>query len=137
MAKLKTTELTGAALDIAVALALGWTCERAQDAQFMNEYGERKLVGYNGPGIYGQSVAFNPSTDWAHGGPLIDQFNVDIGHQDPGYVVASIYTPHGRYNVDYRGPDALTAICRAVVAAKFGLEVEIPDELLGSEDHAG
>lgn len=143
MAKRKTEELTGAALDYAVAAALGLKI-RSQKRDGVHKgafiavgdaynYIWRDTQGWVPRGAY----SWSPSTRWEHGGPLIEHFNIDIEHQDHGYVVASIYTPRGQYDVDYSGPDALTTICRAVVAAKFGREVEIPDELLGREDHAG
>lgn len=150
MAKLKTAELIGAALDYAVAkvmVASGVFTEDAYEFGTGRPYfnvkaapclwgcGEQKanwldLETGNPQVHHGPGGTYSPSTNWQHGGPLVDQFNIDIEHQDHGHVVASIYTPRGQYDVDYSGPDALTAVCRAVVAAKFGVEVEIPDELL-------
>ena len=41
--KIKTSELTGAALDWAVAVALEWKLERPQDGQFIDNDGNRWL----------------------------------------------------------------------------------------------
>lgn len=133
----KTSELTGAALDYAVAVALGWECERQQDSQFINEYGDRKLVGYYGFGNYEKSVSFNPSTNWAHGGLLIDRFNMWLTPPvlDIGGWNAEVYS-EDRMTIVGNSIDcktALIAICRAVVACKLGDSVDIPTELMEGE----
>lgn len=130
MSKLKIAELTGAALDYAVTKAVHG------NALFLKNPMMSKV-----PYIFvttgdGRELRVSYSTNWAHCGPLVDQFKIDIDQITEDYVIASIFKPYGDLTVDYNGPTALIAICRAVVAAKFGDEVEIPDELLGSESHA-
>lgn len=127
MASIKTSALTGAALDWAVAVALGWKLERPQDGQFIDDNGQRWLAGLH---RHAPSASFYPSTNWAQCGPLLDKYKVDVMYFSEGadaLVVASIYADDKTVNVD--GPTALIAICRAVVAYKLGHTVDIPQEM--------
>lgn len=124
--KVKTSELTGAALDYAVAMALGWECDRPQDSQFIDEYGDRRLVGYYGYGMYEKTVAFNPSKSWKDCGPLIEKFRVGIeqgGQQVYAYLES--LGLDGSF-----GNTAMIAVCRAIVSKNSGEEVEVPDRLI-------
>lgn len=122
--KVKTADLVGTQLDIAVAVALGGVITRPQDAQvYLNEMhlpcGEEAKK-------YSRYV-FSPSTDWSQRGPLIDEYCIWLS-DDEGNFVASCEPHIGRYVVD--GATSLIAICRALVLAKLGDEVDIPDELI-------
>lgn len=124
--KVKTSELSGVQLDVAVALALGGEITRPQDAQvYLN--GMHQLCGEANKRH--SRYVFSPSTDWSQCGPLRDEFNVGIepGSASDGRRYA--YVP-GRELDGSFGETALIAICRAVVSAKLGYEVEIPDELM-------
>lgn len=114
MVKVKTAELTGAALDWAVAKAVDWRL--ISDVPHNYEGGDSTDT---------YAPAF--STDWRHGGPLIDEHDVWLS-DDEGACVASCEPHIGRYVVE--GGTNLIAICRAVVATKLGEEVEVPQELL-------
>lgn len=127
--KIKTSELTGAALDWAVAIALGGTPERPQDGQFINANGARWLAGFH---QHAPSASYCPSTNWAQCGPLIDQFglsldNASCGKRDELRKCAS--SVRGWLMAEY-GPTPQVAICRAVVAGELGEEVEVPAELV-------
>lgn len=114
---MKTSELTGAALDWAVAKCEGLNTEmwlHAKTLAARQSCAERH-------------VPFNPSTDWAQGGPIIDKMVKD-GFElkcHDGKCIASLDTPN-RFNY---GPTPLIAAMRCYVASKLGDEVEIPDEL--------
>ena len=82
--KIKTSELQGAALDWAVELIDGW--------QWCHDY----------------------STNWGHGGPIIEREGIEI-------------CPIG--NGEFYGDTPLIAAMRCYVASKLGDEVEIPEEL--------
>ncbi len=98
--KLKTSELTGVALDWAVA-----QCE---------EYG----IG-----------GFYPSTDWAQAGPIIERERIAIdGTAILGQWMAVFYVPEEE-PWEMRGPTPLVAAMRAYVASKLGDEIEVPEEL--------
>jgi hypothetical protein len=106
---INTAELTGALLDYWVARAEGST-----DAMVTEwSRGPICLSSHNAF----EDVPFRPSTHWNDGGPLIEKYSITVDSTfaiwaaDIGDVTASGDTP-------------LQAICRAVVRAKFGDEVE-------------
>lgn len=123
--KVKTSELSGVQLDVAVAIAIGGHITRSQDAQvYLN--GMHQLCGEENKRH--SRYVFSPSTDWSQCGPLIAAFGVWIS-DDEGAFTASC-KPHFDTAI-YDAETPQIAICRAVVAAKLGDEVDIPDELMG------
>jgi hypothetical protein len=105
---MKTNELTGAALDWAVA-----KCEN---------------VVYHGPAW----TKF--STDWAQGGPIIEQEEIGIKRNSPcsdgrQWEASPSITAKGAGGKWGYGPTPLIAAMRCYVASKLGDEVEIPEEL--------
>ena len=105
--KLKTNELTGAALDWVVAKCILLINGDDLDIGFIREY------------------AYTPSTNWAQGGPIIERERIRL---DPrGVWVAG----HDSSNDEYSGPTPLIAAMRCYVASEMGEEVEVPDELQG------
>jgi hypothetical protein len=113
--KIKTSELTGAALDWAVA-----KCEnKGNDIEV-----------HAGNVLYGRVtsgfVHFNPSTDWAQGGPIIEREGITIRFwENETHVHAYKWNTEGWFE----GPTPLIAAMRCYVASKLGDEVEVPDEL--------
>lgn len=127
--KIKTSELIGATLDWAVAVALGWELERQQDGQFIDSDGNRWLAGYR---QYAPKISFSPSTNWAQCGPLMEHVE-SLERLGIGWECR--YSPnqpqrYGLYSAT--GSTELIAICRAVVACKLGDDVEAPDKLVQS-----
>lgn len=121
--KIKTSELTGAALDWAVAKA----------ADYLTRLGDHWMLQlpYVGPRINyrpGEKSAFSPSTRWAQGGPLIEQEHISI-YPDP-----CDYTPEFKWSADspdvfrWGGPTPLVAAMRCYVASKLGDEVDVPSD---------
>jgi len=101
--KIKTSELTGAALDWAVARCEGGV-------------GNDQLVG----------AWYSPSTDWAQGGPIIEREKITLRiWEDEDYVHAYKWNTEGWLE----GPTPLIAAMRCYVSSKLGDEVEIPEEL--------
>jgi hypothetical protein len=100
---MKTSELTGAALDWAVA-----QCEY---------FPVRNGFDDNCPEY---------STNWAQGGPIIERerINVDPSPDSPEWY--GYYDNHGKW---HSNSTPLIAAMRCYVANKLGDEVEIPDEL--------
>ena len=143
---MKTKDLTGPALDWAVASSDG----RPRGVRtFQAGYFDYHMYHY--------------STDWAQGGPIIERENITIIRADDDYETdadgfttnkripqwfaeCSRWTGHGLTtcyegeNMDptfmisedsgYYGPTPLIAAMRSFVASKLGDEVEIPKELL-------
>jgi hypothetical protein len=121
---MKTNELTGAALDWAVA-----KCE-----DFLKEQGGNlELFGTElkaHPSSLG--VVFEPSTDWAQGGPIIDrlkgfQFKQWLESKPESCCEAHIHNYEGDWIAF--GPTPLIAAMRCYVASKLGDEVDVPEEL--------
>ena len=121
--KVKTNELTGAALDWAVA-----KCE-GEEVRLVKGQLET-LWTDNG---------YKPSTDWAQGGPIIEREKVCVeymaGAGDGGLDVWVAEVLHedrkygGVMSSAGQGPTPLIATMRCYAASKLGDEVEIPEEL--------
>lgn len=113
---IKVSELTGAQLDYWVARAEG-----SADAMIVQWPSEQVcLTSHHALA----AMPFRPSTQWAQGGPLIEKYELCIG-ESRGWFAGEIalgefYT--GRATGE--GDTPLQAICRAVVRAAFGDEVE-------------
>lgn len=111
MATIKTSKLSGAALDWAVLIA-----------QFPIMREARPMAAIITGG--------NPSTNWTTGGPIIEREGIHIGrihtllHQRKEYG-EFYWIANGR-----RGPTPLIAAMRCYVASKLGDTVDIPDELV-------
>ena len=100
---MKTSELTGQALDWAVAKCVG------------DGVAEFTAAGWR----------FNPSTNWSQGGPIIEREKVELFMRDEKwFAYSSNSTPE-----DFYGETPLIAAMRCYVASKLGDEVEIPKEL--------
>jgi len=110
--KVKTSELTGAALDYAVA-----KCE------------SREMRAWR---TYRRLNQANYSTDWAQGGPIIDREMLAVWPDyETGRYFASAEEGGG---TDYSGDTLLVAAMRCYVASKLGDEVDVPGELLGDDE---
>ena len=103
---MKTSELTGAALDWAVA-----NCE-----YFPVRYG----FDDNCPEY---------STNWAQGGPIIEREGINLKRVTDALWEATIM---GEWTED--GPTPLIAAMRCYVGSRLGNEVEIPAELMEGEN---
>ena len=120
--KVKTSELKGTALNWAAAKAkLGGHSL----AEFLASRDVR--------------LGISPSTNWAVGGPIIEQEQIalqyyqDGGHENGGEWVAYVLSGKDDDGFDNTivtdGPTPLVAAMRCYVASKFGEEVEISEEL--------
>lgn len=75
---------------------------------------------------------YEPSSDWATGGPLIAKYQMDFCCEHPETIGAALCDENGMY-IDERmmfGKTHLIAACRAIVAANFGESISAPSELL-------
>lgn len=127
--KIKTSELSGVALDWAVAKAAAVEVYRRTGGMISD--GEFVLM------LGDHSAVFSPSTDWSQCGPLIERFGVTIMKYDSSCLDAdranlwSAQLDGG--NMDSwcaDSPTPLIAACRAIVAAKLGDEVDVPEGLV-------
>lgn len=128
---MSTSELTGAALDWAVA-----KCE--YDSRRYN-YGSpcfnanTKRV-YESQGLQQIGVNFTPSTDWKQGGPIIERARIAaIFSGDEWVAGVCTFVGSGGDPVFegglFSGSTPLIAAMRCYVASKLGATVEIPEEL--------
>jgi hypothetical protein len=125
--KIKISELTGAALDWAVAKCEGVPLVLAPFR------GARNFV------ILGQNTkpttaTYEPSTHWAQGGPIIEREALGIqcvpAGTSKGWWAIKDSTFHDRsWPDEMRGDTPLVAAMRCYVASKLGATVDIPDEL--------
>lgn len=117
----KTSELIGPALDWAVARTLGG--ERKPFRFSSNEDAPMDMAWVFPDGY--ACTRWAPSTDWSQGGPLIDKF-APLFTAWRGQVRAEVLGGVGM------GDTYLIAACRAIVAAKLGDQVDVPDDLMQS-----
>ena len=111
---MRTAELTGAALDWAVA-----RCEGYFDIGMASVHDGVADVFY--------FDKWSPSTDWAQGGTIIEREGMQLwrGGEWCASLDQSFNPP------DFQtGPTPLIAAMRCYVASKLGDEVELPEELL-------
>ncbi len=117
---MRTNELTGAALDWAVA-----KCELLSGANYTLAV-DTDIDGalrINFGGMYPEW-----STDWAEGGAIIEREGITILSTESGEWCATIGELY--YEDDEpRSPTPLIAAMRCYAASKLGDEVEIPSEL--------
>ena len=124
MPKVKTSELTGAALDWAVAKCEG-NDQFAQYTPRLRVYHQRT------DSLSSYTVTFCPSTDWTRGGPLIERECIDIMFEGPEWYAYMRYEASDGYNrtLQYDGQTPLIAAMRCYVASKLGGEIDVPEEL--------
>ena len=110
--KVKTSELTGAALDRAVAKA------------WQPVYKDASLVDAVRNG-------YNPSTNWEYGGPIIERegINLDNYAKNPNWSAWTPAPERDSGEAQAYGPTPLIAAMRCYVASRLGDEVDIPEEL--------
>ncbi len=146
---MKTSELTGPALDWAVAKALDLPVVMLHDLMWKvaaeNNYkGDlawhfeaRKNEPWitTGHGIEGSSLP-EYGADWSQGGPIIERERIalDVEHGDlwrARFGRARItFDGRAHHYHHHTGPTPLIAAMRCYIASKLGDEVEIPEELL-------
>lgn len=124
--KIKTIEMTGAALDWAVAKCEGWKVSVA-------EFRKSQL----------SSSKFAYSSVWAKGGPIIERENISVNrythsevtesgqeiYRKDGWTAFTTATAYWMTPKRAYGPTPLIAAMRCYVMSRFGDEIEIPQEL--------
>ena len=112
---MKVSELTGAALDWAVAKCI---------------YEPDDVVICEGRGFaYDDATkGFNPSTNWTQGGPIIEREGISVATDDVEPWCGFI--EDGETNtLFFSGPTPLIAAMRCYVASQMGDEIELPEGL--------
>jgi hypothetical protein len=110
---MKVSELTRAALNWAVAKCAGLISGNDFDIGFINESG------------------FDPSEDWAQGGPIIEREGMALNMEDTREWRVSMWwdDEDSKGDILMVGPTPLIAAMRCYVASQMGDEIELPEEL--------
>jgi len=127
---MKTSELTGAALDWAVCEATGMFKAYTQfrsGKNFLKVYGVAR------------NKHLHPSTNWQQGGPIIEREKFTVMYDDDWKYDPTDPEDNGErwmadngdiyYNPTQYGATPLIAAMRFYVASKLGDTVDVPEEL--------
>jgi len=123
--KVKTSELTGHALDWMVAKAEGRRGHMYGSVLWLEE-----------------KYPYSPSAVWSQGGPIIEREGIELGpcHTEEStrtsrkwhlWVASISQNDFGMESHATHGFTPLIAAMRCYVASKFGDEVDVPDEVVG------
>lgn len=144
---MKTSELTGAALDWAVAKCEGHLDPTRElrgkmiprvvlDPEWYG-YDNKPMLRFNpAPDVY-YRPDYAPSTDWETGGPIIEREMIQLTPKcmvNPLHGWAAAYRSFDEDDDVYalhrkRGKTPLIAAMRCYVASKLGDDVDVPEEL--------
>ena len=127
--QIKAEKLSGAALDWAVAMFLELTIRIHTRDDGFTKYIKAfyPLIGWE---------EFSPSTNWAFGGPLKEDYGITSG---PHHSVSPAIAHVGSSLISepwahrYMGRTQLIASMRCIVGTQVGSFVEIPEELINYE----
>ena len=133
----KTSELTGAALNWAVAQAegdkvfrprLGRPGDWDKEAYLKDGSDDRWVVRVENPKVaHFVDWIYNPSGDWMQGGPIIEREGICLWSEGYDWE-AKIQTGPGEWLTEWDA-SPLVAAMRCYVASKLGDEVDIPEGL--------
>ena len=120
---MKVSELTGPALDWAVAKCEGRGLHRSKSGRWMT-------ANYGGFNPRHGAPWYEPSTDWAQGGPIIEREELLLSCNWQRPYALKVFVDEKRV-VQSNGPTPLIAAMRCYVASKLGDEIDVPNELAG------
>ena len=118
---MKASELSGAALNWAVAMAEGWQHVTAQD-----NGGEYPWLAKDGK--YQEPKHYRPSTNWMQGGTIIEREKLGLGYNFDEKEWTAAFPAEDEW-IYGRGETPLIAAMRCYVASKLGDDVEMPEGL--------
>lgn len=144
--KIKTNELTGTALDWAVA-----TCEglpiRHDPMNFGRAFPEGGFWIWDDSGPIGKrdyrliGRQYNPSTNWTIGGPIIEREGIEVVRgnnlifpkgNEKGEYEEPLWLASRDAGREFHGQTPLIAAMRCYVASKLGEEIEVPAEVMAA-----
>jgi len=107
---MKTSELTGTALD--------WAVAKCEGLEYTEDMGLLVVEGADG--------FYAPSSKWAQGGPIIEREGIELLCETLGFRWVAM----PQKGPEWGGPTPLIAAMRCYVVSKLGDEVELPEELM-------
>lgn len=123
--KIKTSELSGTALDWAVAKCEGHEIDSLMGGAVWywvkgSLTGEPEVV-----------EVFRPSSDWGFGGPIVEEQRIYVkpNSSNDGWR-SYVLIGGGGIAWAYFGPTPLIAAMRCYVGSKLGDEIDVPEELV-------
>lgn len=128
---MKTSDLTGPALDWAVAKAEGDKVFRPRVGRptDWDKADDRWVVRAQVANVaWFADYTYNPSANWSQGGPIIEREKLDVmwcGDRWCAYAM----TPDKETQLVDEGPTPLIAAMRCYVASRLGDTIDIPEEL--------
>ena len=125
--KIKTSNLTGPALDYAVA-----SIEKMPKDALSVVNGHPVVLRTYWGEVTELRCEF--STNWAQGGPIIEREQITVEYQ--GWGGEDQWIGYIRHDEEIAGPTPLIAAMRCYVASRLGDEVDIPEELLDAARRA-
>lgn len=123
---MRTADLTGALLDYWTARAEGVPADQLEirDAQRPDDpHAPKQFCVRLGHPINTRDMRIDYSTNWALAGPLLEKHGIDLENCVDPVRWRAVAWANGCWT-DAEGDTPLIAICRAVVRAAFGDEVE-------------
>lgn len=128
---MKTSELTGRSLDLAVAMCEGAITELVFDGitHGFKLDGNLKVLAKGWA-----SMSWHPSSDWSQGGPIIEREKMTLSYDEDSQTYSayvSLFRQRGMSNrTRWRsGPTPLVAAMRCYCCSKLGEFVDIPEGL--------
>jgi hypothetical protein len=141
--KIKTADLTGKALDLAVMMARGFTYSVGMPASEWSADSDCKLAVWrkSPSGVWACMRCHTddkPSSYWEKGGPIIEREEINLEIHEGGHTRAVFYRSRlpfdgqAKYHHQH-GPTPLIAAMRCFVASRYGDTVDVPDALFAED----
>ena len=131
MKSVSVRELSGRALDYAVARAQGWVNYPSDSVEGGDTWHLDKDRAPFGRTV--RASCFQPSIFWADGGPILDRFRIDTIHcEAAGGQEFWLGRKHQNNQLQCQasGDTKLIAGLRCFVVSELGANVDVPEELL-------
>lgn len=128
----RTSELSGARLDQAVAKACGYLYDKNIDDDFVVTFLDQAVVPRPPEHVHreacrivieGQERSFCPSSEWSHGGPIIEREGISVYKDGVDSLTWCAFVGDNEW--PHRAERPLVAAMRAFVDDRLGAQVEL------------
>lgn len=136
--KIKTSELTGDALNWAVAMCLGWAWKADDKGKIIlaRPYPQGLKAVVNATGMKTLALKrFQATANWSIAGPIIERegINLDNYAKNPQWSAWTPAPERESGEAQAYGPTPLIAAMRCYVASQLGDEVDVPEVCLNGK----